>query len=102
MPRAGSRPHSAYRMDGVPGVVEVAPRGGYFDVGGYFGGGVLRCQVGGYFDAQSWVERAGAREALVEGDLTPPPVDPLPHSRTHSLCRGCASCLSLSLPLSLV
>ena len=47
--------------------------------------------------AQSWVERAGAREALVEGDLTPPPVDPLPLLTPLSVLRVRLLSLSLSL-----
>ena len=50
--------------------------------------------------AQSWVERAGAREALVEGDLTPPPCrSPTPPH--PAVCAEGAPLASLSLPLSL-
>ena len=39
--------------------------------------------------------------ALVEGDLTPPPVDHLPLSRNHCLCRGASLSLSRLSRLSL-
>ena len=82
MPRAGSRPHSAYRTFGMPGGhVDAVP-------------GTDTSHLG-HVAPGPWVERAGAREALRRTDLTPPPVDHPPLLNT--LCVLRVSLLPLSL-----